>query len=401
MKKKMWLIPLCIVGVLVLLCAAGLWYMSANTLGFSVGRCLVADNGSYMLVEDNSPIVMSNRDKKEIFSGLETGDKILVLHDGVEESYPGGTGAKWIVKLEDGTMEDIPEEVISELTEMGWLGSDQATPEKASLPSGETEEWIGVSRTADTEAYQDEWGVKLTVKNITPSGLTLVCTQRDGEPTGELQTGTPYALERKENGEWVAVETIPVDGEIAWTMEAWAIPANEETEWEVDWSRLYGELPAGSYRISKSVMDFRGTGDYDQKQYYACFDILAAEDAQVISYSYDGHSVSLPYVDGWEYEIVEYTENGTSYGVSYRPVGEDGWIKLHYRDSFGVCGTGLEEKPYGNGSMGTYDNSDIWSFITFEADEGHYVATTNGVSDWWETHGDEAMTILDQAVLED
>ena len=401
MKKKIWLIPLCVVGVLVLLCAAGLWYMSANTLGFSVGRCLVADNGSYMLVEDNSPIVMSNRDKKEIFSGLETGDKILVLHDGVEESYPGGTGAKWIVKLEDGTMEDIPEEVISELTEMGWLGSDQATPEKASLPSGETEEWIGVSRTADTEAYQDEWGVKLTVKNITPSGLTLVCTQRDGEPTGELQTGTPYALERKENGEWVAVETTPVDGEIAWTMEAWAIPANEETEWEVDWSRLYGELPAGSYRISKSVMDFRGTGDYDQKQYYACFDILAAEDAQVISYSYDGHSVSLPYVDGWEYEIVEYTENGISYGVSYRPVGEDGWIKLHYRDSFGVCGTGLEEKPYGNGSMGTYDNSDIWSFITFEADEGHYVATTNGVSDWWETHGDEAMIILDQAVLED
>ena len=33
------------------------------------------------------------------------------------------------------------------------------------------------------------------------------------------------------------------------------IPNNAETEWEVNWSRLYGELPAGSYRISKSVMD--------------------------------------------------------------------------------------------------------------------------------------------------
>ena len=34
---------------------------------------------------------------------------------------------------------------------------------------------------------------------------------------------------------------------------------------------LYGELPSGSYRLGKSVMDFRDTGDYDQKGYYACF----------------------------------------------------------------------------------------------------------------------------------
>ena len=33
----------------------------------------------------------------------------------------------------------------------------------------------------------------------------------------------------------------------------------------------YRMLPAGSYRLGKSVMDFRDTGDYDQKDYYACF----------------------------------------------------------------------------------------------------------------------------------
>ena len=34
---------------------------------------------------------------------------------------------------------------------------------------------------------------------------------------------------------------------------------------------LYGELSPGSYRLGKSVMDFRGTGDYDQRDYYAAF----------------------------------------------------------------------------------------------------------------------------------
>ena len=51
---------------------------------------------------------------------------------------------------------------------------------------------VGISRTPSISAYQDPWGVKLTAKNITPSGLTIVCTQHDGEPTGELQTGSYY-----------------------------------------------------------------------------------------------------------------------------------------------------------------------------------------------------------------
>ena len=92
-QKKKWMIPLCVIGGLLLVCAGLLWYMVSHSLDFSVGRCLVAENGSYMFIDGNSPIVMSNRkDKEGMFAGLETGDKILLLHDGIQESYPGGTG---------------------------------------------------------------------------------------------------------------------------------------------------------------------------------------------------------------------------------------------------------------------------------------------------------------------
>lgn len=532
--------------------------MINHSMSFSVGRCLVADNGSYMFIDGNSPIIMSNRkDKEGLFSGLGTGDKILIFHDGIAETYPGRTGAYWCVKLEDGTQADIPEQVIEELTELGWtiVGNeadpDSVTPEPGAyafeaqyirtnggpedgypyhtvissraeleayyeaykdiyslerretvysdstigfldacdkydnayferqnlvlivlqegsgsirheitdvrrhriengaldgwditidrkVPEAGTEDmaqwhlflevqmgdvikatdkvWIngkqsertpaisglvGISRTPSISAYQDPWGVKLTAKNITPSGLTIVCTQQDGEPTGELQTGSYYGLEMLQDGEWVAVELLPMEYELAWTSEAWMIPNNAETEWEVNWSRLYGELPAGSYRISKSVMDFRGTGDYDTKTYYAGFDLVDAADTSNVSYEHGGFGVSVPLLSGWEYKVEEYSADGMSYGVSFRPAGEDGWIDFQYWPTFGVCGTGLSMKKFGNGSMGTYDGGAIWNFISYPASKGNFVATTRGVNSWWSRYGETAMEIITQVICTD
>ncbi len=137
-QKKKWVIPLCVIGVILLLCAGGLWYMINHSMSFSVGRCLVADNGSCMFINGNSPIIMSNRkDKEGLFSGLGTGDKILIFHDGIADTYPGRTGAYWCVKLEDGTQADIPEQVIEELTELGWtIVGNEADPDSVTPEPG-------------------------------------------------------------------------------------------------------------------------------------------------------------------------------------------------------------------------------------------------------------------------
>lgn len=120
MKKKI-LIPICILPALVLLAACAILYMNANALGFSVGRYLSA-NGSHMMILDNSPIVMSNRaDNEGLFSKLSDGDRILVLHGSTAESYPARTGAYAVFKLTDGTIDDVPAEVRTELEELGWL----------------------------------------------------------------------------------------------------------------------------------------------------------------------------------------------------------------------------------------------------------------------------------------
>ncbi len=304
---------------------------------------------------------------------LAVGDSIRVVHNPVVmETYP------------------LQLEVVYEI----YLNEDHSTGQ------GMT----GISKTASTDAYMDEWGIKLTVRDISPTGLTIVCEQQHVEPAGELQTGSPYILERLTDSGWEKVEMLPLEYDVAWTMEAWTILPEETTEWKMSWEPLYGALEAGSYRIGKEITDFREAGDCDTKMYYAAFDIVDLGETSEISYSYDGKSIALGYVEGWEYQVEEYDENGYHYGLRFRPTGENGWVDLVYNKGFGVCGTGLKSEDIVlanglEGTKGTYDNSEIWSFIHFHEPYWGYVAMTEGVKDWWQQYGEEAMDILGTAVL--
>lgn len=115
---------------------------------------------------------------------------------------------------------------------------------------------------------RDEWGITLSVKDVTATGATIVFSQSGGNPTGELDTGSYYRLEHEnENMAFI------VEGEVVWTAEAYMIRKDGKTEMKVNWEWLYGTLEPGTYRIVKQVMDFRGPGDFDEKEYSAEFTI--------------------------------------------------------------------------------------------------------------------------------
>lgn len=120
------------------------------------------------------------------------------------------------------------------------------------------------------------WGLTLSAKEVTATGLTLVVTQSGGEPTGSLQTGDPYRLITLVDGDWKTVEELPlpegVDGR-AWNSIAYLLPMEDTREFEINWEWIYGELPAGTYRLVKEFMDFRKTADYDTFEYWVEFEI--------------------------------------------------------------------------------------------------------------------------------
>ena len=119
----------------------------------------------------------------------------------------------------------------------------------------------------------NQLGVSFEVENVTAKGLTIHCRQSGGENVFELNTGSYFVIQKKENSNWIDVEYVSQENNVVWTTEAWAIHKEDTTTWDVDWEWLYGELSAGQYRIGKEIMNFRGTGDFDKQMVYAEFKI--------------------------------------------------------------------------------------------------------------------------------
>ena len=69
---------------------------------------------------------MASNHNGDMFYNLDVGDRILVIHTGIEESYPGQTTARPVFKLSSGDASDIPDVVIDSLIELGWLDPSSA-----------------------------------------------------------------------------------------------------------------------------------------------------------------------------------------------------------------------------------------------------------------------------------
>lgn len=146
MKNKKCIISVTIIGVVVvLLITIGL--LLVKGIGVSIGRYLETKDGTALLVLDNSPIRMSNRTNSGLFDNLDSGAKILVIHDGIEESYPGKTGVYAVCKLSEGMLSDIPQTVVDGLTELGWL--EKATASGHNYTADELEVAISYANWTD------------------------------------------------------------------------------------------------------------------------------------------------------------------------------------------------------------------------------------------------------------
>lgn len=189
-------------------------------------------------------VSISNKNiSSEEFPELEVGDNIRVVYAGevLEKDPPG----------------------FQKIISVFLINEDGSIVENA---DGEKQHATNVG----DEGFPN-WGLTLSVKDVTESGLTLVCTQSGGELTGELQTGSDYKLIVLKDGTWQDVPTIIED--YGWNMIAYMVSKDDVTEFEIKWEWLHGKLPTGTYRLVKGFTDFRESGDYDNFAYWTEFEI--------------------------------------------------------------------------------------------------------------------------------
>lgn len=116
MKKAVKIVLIVVACILVLaILSAGALLLTRRSI--MTGPCLVAENGTCLILLGGEPIVLST--SADILDGLSTGDRIVALTDAaVLSSYPGQTGVYAVLRIGRGG--DIPADALDTLTGLGW-----------------------------------------------------------------------------------------------------------------------------------------------------------------------------------------------------------------------------------------------------------------------------------------
>ena len=91
--------------------------------------------------------------------------------------------------------------------------------------------------------------IEVLIDTITPSGAIIVITDKNEDPYG---WGKSYKIEQKIDGEW---KPLKPKMEMIFEEIAYVLDENGQFNQNIDWTRFYGELEKGTYRIAKDVYD--------------------------------------------------------------------------------------------------------------------------------------------------
>ncbi|MFT5875895.1 MAG: hypothetical protein ACI8WT_004895 [Clostridium sp.] len=111
-------------------------------------------------------------------------------------------------------------------------------------------------------------GVTMTVNKGTESSTKLTVAFKNSS-SSQCIYGEDFWLEKRINGRWYQVPVI-IEGDYGFNLVGYNLNSGNTGECVVDSHWLYGSLDTGEYRILKSILDFRGSGDYDT--YYLAAD---------------------------------------------------------------------------------------------------------------------------------
>lgn len=87
--------------------------------------------------------------------------------------------------------------------------------------------------------------------------------------------GEWFEIQYKYGEEW---HRVPYISEFGYNDIAYALPAGKSEAIHINWSKIYGELPVGTYRIVKDVIVYRSPGDYDKHYLAAEFEIMPSDE---------------------------------------------------------------------------------------------------------------------------
>lgn len=171
---------------------------------------------------------------------LEAGNTIFDLNCKIEELEE---------KLENATMSTSNSAQIATITNTTRRSTSSYTP--PGIPSVDKEEEDKREPEPLPEYNRDPNLVTLEVDKDTLSkiGVTLVITDNNEPSYG---WGEGYSIQKKTSNGWADLEA---EQDPIFTSIGYVLDENNQFNYKIDWSKYYGKLSNGTYRIKKSVYD--------------------------------------------------------------------------------------------------------------------------------------------------
>ena len=108
---------------------------------------------------------------------------------------------------------------------------------------------IGVSTFVSSR--DKEWGVKISVSDVSQAGLKLTADREDASMTDTLMLDWLYVVQKRTLFGWKDMD--PVNIKISASSGGEPIEVGNSQSQEVTWDNIYGELKPGIYRIGKRI----------------------------------------------------------------------------------------------------------------------------------------------------
>ncbi len=124
--KKIW--KICITIVVAVTAVIGTCLFLLRGKSFDPGVILKTERGILWLTEEGAPVELrfASGALQKKADGLATGDAVLLLHDGVAESFPAKTACYYFVIRSHGA--PLPKNTpLGMLNELGWLTDAEFT----------------------------------------------------------------------------------------------------------------------------------------------------------------------------------------------------------------------------------------------------------------------------------
>lgn len=396
MKRK-WILPVCVVAGVLLVCVAA-FFIAAGVIsekGFSLteGRLYLEDDQAWLIEESGGAISLSDRSKgKALFRDSVSGDRVLVLHDWLLETYPAQTGAYKIWCLEQGNGDYRPDDAVLGRVDIGWH-------DRASYLLDTMTDLDFAANYIRTDGYHEN--MVYPQMQVIRSADQLQSYCRENESLYEFDQGTDGAesflevCSRYDEAYFEKQCLILVllqegSGSIRHKVDR---VGTVDDETVISIQTITPEVGTCDMALWHILIEPEAGLEIPKGGEVTLLldETLAANPERTVTYSNQQAQISVQLLAGW-------TSSVTDDGITLWPENRaDGKLRIsYYPGGFGVCGTGLSSKEIQLGKnkamQGTYDGANVWDFISIGR---QYAVINEGADVWWATYGQEAMQILE------